>query len=319
MSESSFRLQLDRIANGGYALGRHDGQVVFVSYAIPGETVEVRLVEQKQNFVRGVPSAVLEASRERVTPLCPHFGPGLCGGCQWQHITYEAQLRYKQAIVIDQFERVGKFSDPPVRPAIGNPAPWGYRSYATFTIAGDGQSGYYTDDNSAIIPVEVCHILHPALVELYGMLDLGDAQIKRIKYQVGSDESDQMIILETEDDLPPEIETDLPVSINLLLSDNEPVNLLGQSHVTYRVRHRRFRVTAGSFFQVSTVMADVLVDQVMQALSLQGGETILDLYSGVGLFTAFIAEQAGLVVSVESYPPAVTDADENLADLENVD
>ncbi|NDJ33440.1 MAG: class I SAM-dependent RNA methyltransferase, partial [Chloroflexi bacterium] len=146
-----------------------------------------------------------------------------------------------------------------------------------------------------------------------------DDTISRLKVQVGSDPADVMLIIETGDDLPPAIEVDLPVSVNFLLSDNEPVNLIGRSHVVYEVFDRRFRVTAGGFFQVNLEVAHILVEEVLHRLDLRGGETILELFSGVGLLTGFIAPHCDLVVSVESYPPAVTDADENLADLDNVD
>jgi 23S rRNA (uracil1939-C5)-methyltransferase len=127
------------------------------------------------------------------------------------------------------------------------------------------------------------------------------------------------VVLSTGDDDPPELEVTMPVSVNFLLSDNEPVNLVGSSHVSYTVRGRTFRVTAGGFFQVNLPQAEALVDLVLDELALSGHETVLDLYAGVGLFTAFLAERASLVTSVESYPPAVTDADANLADLDNVD
>jgi 23S rRNA (uracil1939-C5)-methyltransferase len=128
-----------------------------------------------------------------------------------------------------------------------------------------------------------------------------------------------MVILSSPDDQPPELEVNMPVSINFVLSDNEPVNLIGSSNLTYTVHGRRFRVTAGGFFQVNLPQAEKLVDLVLERLNLQGDETVLDLYAGVGLFTAFVAERASFVTSVESYPPAVTDADENLADLDNID
>src|SRR5262249_44837190 len=99
----------------------------------------------------------------------------------------------------------------------------------------------------------------------------------------------------------------------------EPLNLIGNSDVHYVVKTRTFRVTAGGFFQVNLPLAEVLVDQVLNRLALQGSESVLDLYSGVGLFTAFLAERAALVTSIESYPPAVADADANLADFENVE
>jgi 23S rRNA (uracil1939-C5)-methyltransferase len=128
-----------------------------------------------------------------------------------------------------------------------------------------------------------------------------------------------MIILSTADDAPPEIESDLPASINFLSNDNIPTTLIGSPHVHYTIKEHTFRVTAGGFFQVNLPQTEVLVDLVLERLNLQGNESVLDLYSGVGLFTAFLAERAALVTSVESYPPAVTDADVNLANFENVD
>jgi 23S rRNA (uracil1939-C5)-methyltransferase len=317
--DSPFDLQLKNMAHGGSAMGRHDKRVIFVPYALPGERIRARIVDQKKNFARAEVVEILEPSPHRIEPRCPHFGPGKCGGCHWQHIDYQQQLIYKRDVVIDQLKRLGKFDNPVVQPTIPSPDPWGYRGYVTFTRTRDGQLGFYSDDNRRIIPIETCHIMHPALLELYEQLDLGDAEVGRVKFQVGSDPEDRMLIIQTPDNLAPEIEVDFPISINLLLSDNEPVNLIGSPQVSYQIFNRKFRVTAGGFFQVNRRVAEILVDQVLSRLELQGGETILDLYSGVGLLTAFIAERSELVISVESYPPAVTDADENLADLENVD
>jgi 23S rRNA (uracil1939-C5)-methyltransferase len=261
----------------------------------------------------------LSASPHRVEPPCPHFGPGFCGGCHWQHIDYEAQLEYKQTVVRDQLERIGKFDSPQVLPTLPSPSPWGYRAYMTFTVDEAGRLGLWSDDNSRIVPIEECHILHPALLDAFQQLDLDPEGIERVRFQVGSEPDDRMLILSTTDDLAPEIEVDFPVSVNLLLSDNEPVNLIGSPQVTYQVFDRTFQVTAGGFFQSNPSVAEMLVEQVLTRLGLAGDETVLDLYSGVGLFSAFIAPRAGLVVNVESYPPAVTDADANLADLDNVD
>lgn len=315
----TFEMTLTGIAHGGAALGRHEGRVIFVPYAIPGERARVRVVEDKGKFARAALVEVLKPSPHRVKPPCPHFGPGLCGGCHWQHIAYEHQLALKREIVRDQLARLGKLTGIDVHPTIPAPEPWGYRTHSTFTMLPGGRPGFYSDDNSRIVPIETCYILDPALLALFEQLDLDAPEIERIKFQVGSEADDRMLIIQTAGDAVPEIEVDFPVSINLLLQDNEPANLIGSAHVTYAVRGRNFRVTAGGFFQTNLPQAGVLVDLVLKHLDLRGGETVLDLYSGVGLFTAFIAERAGLVVSVESYPPAVTDADVNLADLDNVD
>lgn len=318
MSEP-FELELTGMAHGGAALGRHKKQVIFVPYSIPGERIRARIVEARQSYAYGELIEIIQPSPVRVEPPCPHFGPGRCGGCQFQHIAYERQLELKQQVVRDQLERIGKLKAPVVHPTIPSPSPWHYRSHATFTLTDDGHLGFYSDDNRRIVPIEVCHILHPALLDLLEQLDLEAEGIERARLQVGSEPTDQMTVLQTADDLAPAIEVDLPVSINLLLSDNEPVNLVGSPHVTYRVFERSFRVTAGGFFQVNLPVAGILVEQVLERLNLRGEEAVLDLYSGVGLFTAFIAERAGLVLSVESYPPAVSDAEANLADLVNVE
>lgn len=318
MSET-FELDLTAMAHGGASLGRHDGRVVFVPYTLPGERVRARLTEDKERYARAEPVEVLDPSPDRVEPPCPHFGPGKCGGCQWQHIAYDRQLALKENVVRDQLQRIGKLADPLVHPTIPSPSPWQYRAYATFTPAPDGQLGFISDDNSRVVPIDVCYIIHESLLDLYEQLDLDTEGLTRVRFQVGSDPDDRMLILQTEDDLAPSIEVDLPVSVNLLLSDNEPVNLIGRPQVLYRVFDRTFRVTAGGFFQANPPVAERLVEEALARLDLRGDETVLDLYSGVGLFTAFIAERAALVVSVESYPPAVTDAEYNLDDLDNVD
>ena len=319
MTDDTFELTLDEMVHGGQTLGRHAGRAIFVPYAIPGERILARLTDDRGRYAFAAGATLLEPSPHRVEPRCPHFGPGGCGGCHFQHIDYAAQPGYKRDVVIDQLTRIGGFSDPVVHPTLPSPDAWAYRHHATFHVDAEGSLCFVGTDNQTLIPIEECHIIRPELLDLFYELNLdGIPELDRVRLQSGSD-GDLMAILSTRDDEAPELEVTLPVSINFLLSDNEPVNLIGASHVTYAVRGRRFRVTAGGFFQVNLPQAAALVDLVLARLDLRGGESVLDLYAGVGLFTAFIAERASLVTSIESYPPAVTDADENLADLDNID
>jgi len=308
------------MAHGGSAVGRYEGRAVFVPYVLPGERVRARITQEKERFAHAEAVELITRSPARVDPPCPYFGPGRCGGCHWQHIAYEQQLEYKRAIVVDQLERIGKLRAPTVRPTIPSPSPWGYRAHMTFTVTPEGALGFYSDDNSHLVPVDECHILNPALRELIARLNLEGSAVSRVRLQAGSDPADRMIILEIEGEDAPEVLINLPgVSVNLLTGDNEPINLIGSPYAFYTVAGRSFRVTAGGFFQVNPPVAEVLVEEVLRRLDLQGGESVLDLYSGVGLFTAFIAGRAAFVTSVESYPPAVGDADANLAEFENVD
>jgi 23S rRNA (uracil1939-C5)-methyltransferase len=315
VTDDIFELQLDAMAHGGSALGRHDRRTVFVPYTIPGERIQARITQDKGRvaFAEGV--TLLEASADRVFPRCPHFGPGRCGRCHWQHIAYMAQLLLKQDVLADQLARIGGFDDADVRPVIASSLEWGYNYHMTLLAGEDDKLGF-PGANGGVFLISECHILHPDLLALYQSLDLNFPGLRSLKLQMGTDGA-QMLILTMAEDTAPELETDLPASVNMLLGDNEPVNLIGESHSRYEVAGRVFRVTAGSTFRANVALLETLVSLVLEALG--EAETVLDLYAGVGLFTAFIAGRAQQVTLVESYPPAATDAESNLDDLDNVD
>lgn len=310
------------MAHGGSALAFDKGQTVFVPYTIPGEGVRVNIVREKGRVAFGEGVTLLDSSTDRVLPECPHFGPGRCWGCHWQHINYQAQVLLKQDVLADQLDRLGGFDDATVeralRPAIGAPDQWGYQYQATLERTSDGKWGFPRADNRGIEPIADCPLLHPDLQALYESLDFDFAGVKRMKLQLGTDGSPMLILMMKDEDAP-ELAADFPASVNIMLPDNEPVNLIGASHSIYHVGGRDFRVTAGSYFRSNVAMLEALVLEVLNLLDLSGDESVLDLYAGVGLFSAFIAPRAGLVTLVESYPPAATDADVNLADSENVD
>jgi len=331
----TFELTLIGMAHGGSALGRHGKQTIFVPYTIPGERIRARITQDKGRiaFAEGV--TLLDASADRVFPRCPHFGPGKCGRCHWQHIDYTAQLLLKQDVLADQLERIGGFVNADVRPVIASPQEWSYNHHMTLLGDGEGKLGFLPSDptpharqagsppriqgGGVIFPITECHILHTDLLALYQSLELdGITGIEKLKLQIGTDGA-PMLILTMADDTPPELLADLPASVNMLVGDTEPVNLIGDLYTWYAVSGRQFRVTAGSYFRPNVSQLDNLIALVLDALNLSGGESVLDLYAGVGLFSAFIAPRAGLATLIDSYPPALNDTDENLSDLDNVD
>jgi 23S rRNA (uracil1939-C5)-methyltransferase len=328
-------LHLTSIAHGGAALGRHEGRVVFVPYALPGETVRAEIVEDKGRHAFARLIKVLEPSPERVTPPCPYFGPTGCGGCQWQHAAYPAQLRFKAVIVADQLARIGSIADPPVRPTLPDPSGWAYRNHAQFHPAPGGGLGFQAAASNETRPerrpefiegrsrrtvaIDECLILHPLLADLYAALDLDFAGLLRLSLHAATATGERMLVFEMEDDLPPALEIDLPVSCVLLLSDGQPVNLIGGNHISETVAGHTYRVSAPSFFQANTPQAAELVRLALEYLDLRGSESVLDAYSGVGFFTVPLAERAGLVTAVEASPSAVTDLLENTACFDNVD
>lgn len=320
--EAPFELRLKDMAHGGRALGSYQGRMVFVPYTIPGELVRVRVTQERGRTAFAEGLTLLEASADRVYPRCEHFGPGRCWGCQWQHISYRAQLALKHDVLADQLARVGGFPDAVIdkamRPTLPAPAQWGYNHHMTLERSPDGALGLRRIDGRSIEPVQQCHILHPELLELYSTLELDYSSLVSLGLQVGSD-GGLMLVLGLAAEEAPALEADLALSVNVLLPDNEPVNLIGQTYTLYRVAEHDFRVTAGAFFRANVPQVAALAQQALAMLELKGDEELLDLYGGVGVFSAFMAARAAGVTLVESYPPAATDAEANLADHENVD
>lgn len=313
--EKRFKLHLTDMAHGGDALGRYEGKVIFVPYAIPGEEALVEIVEDKGSYARAQLIEILSPSPHRVAPPCPHFGPGKCGGCQWQHIAYQAQLEFKAAVVRDQLARIGHLPDVSVKWTIPSASPWHYRNHVQFAVSDDGQLGFVATNGRRVETIEVCYLLHPFLEELFAALDLELPGLVRLSLRAGVNTGDQIMIFETHDDEPPVLESDLPVSCVLLLSDGTPVNLIGNNYITEVVAGRRFRISATSFFQVNTAAAEELVRVVSEYLAPTGDETLLDAYCGVGTFALSLADKVGYVIGIEEDAGAVAHARLNAAEL----
>jgi 23S rRNA (uracil1939-C5)-methyltransferase len=312
-------LELTAMAHGGAALGRHDKRVIFVPYALPGETVRAEIIEDKGSHAFARLVEILAPSTERVAPPCPYFGPSKCGGCQWQFASYQEQLRIKANIVRDQLARIGGLADPPVQPTIPDGSGWAFRNHAQFHPAPTGGLGFRTAASHDVIAIDECLVLHPVLSELYNLLDIDLEGLTRLSLRAGTATGDRMLVFETVDDMPPALEIDLPVSCVLLLSDGIPANLIGKNSITEVVLDQAYRISAPSFFQVNTLMAAELVRLTLEYLDLKGVETVLDAYCGVGLFTVPLAKRAGLVLGIEQAPTAVDDLLENTSELDNVE
>jgi 23S rRNA (uracil1939-C5)-methyltransferase len=316
---TTFELELTTITHGGAALGRHEGRAIFVPYVLPGETARIEITEDKGHYAFARAIEVLTPSPDRLEPPCPYFGIDGCGGCQWQHADYQAQLCFKAEIVADQLARIGKIAEPTVHPTIPDPEGWAYRNHAQFHPASGGGLGFQAAASNRTIAIDACLVLHPLLSDLYANLDLELEGLKRLSLRAGTQTGDRMLVFEMNDDMPPSLESDLPVSCVLLLSDGVHANLIGSNHITEIVAGHSYRISAPSFFQVNTPQAGQLVRMVTEYLDLQGNETVLDAYCGVGLFTAHLAQHAGLVVGIESSPTTVDDLLENTAEFDNVD
>lgn len=314
-------LDISDMAQGGRGLGWHESRPVFVPYTLPGETITAEITGQRKKalFARGL--RLIAASADRVPPACPHFGPGGCWGCQWQHINYPAQLLLKRDVLADQLSRLGKLPDALIDAALKDLIPaeqmWAYNASISLLRAEKGAWGLRRE-GGGIEAIGACPVTQPEILDTLAELDLDFPQARRLTLRRGSDER-MMLILDLEAELAPDLQTDLPISVNLILPDREPVNLIGDAQSLYQIAGRRFRVTAGAYMRANIGGLAPLVSEVMRMLDPKAGMRALDLYAGAGLFSAFMAEAAGLVSLVESYPPAANDADANLDDFDNVD
>ncbi len=308
-------LELSTMAHGGEALGHWQGKVVFVPGAIPGEVVRARIVEDRKRWARADLLRVLTASPHRVEPPCPHFA--VCGGCQWQHIAYEAQLCYKRQVVIEQLQHLGHIPDPPVRSPIGMREPWSYRNHAQFAAMGSGQLGFQAARSHNIVPVDRCLVLHPLLSELRRVLEVDWPELVRLALRAGIYTGDKMCIFEAESDEPPALEVDVEVSCVFRLSDGRDIALIGSDSYHELLRHRRFRISASSFFQVNTEQAETILDIARSYLDPQPDDTLLDVFCGVGAIGLSLADQVGSVIGIEEHPAAIADARANACDAAN--
>lgn len=315
-------VELTGSAYGGESLGRlDDGRMVFVPFAMPGEKVRIRLVEEKRGYARAQLVEVLQAAPERISPRCVHFG--FCGGCHYQHLPYAAQLATKTAVLRDQLQRIGGLKDPLVHQMVPAPEPFNYRNHIQFHLTDEGKLGYHIGKSKQVLAIQECHLPEATLNQVWPLLDFeAMPEIERISLRLGMDD-DVQLVLESDDPTPPELNVeDLPVSV-VHLSQGEALVMAGSASVTIQVLGRPFVVSAGSFFQTNTTMAEAMVTHVLQLLkdhhALGPDRTLVDVYCGVGLFSAFLAPQAGRLIGIEASPSAAEDFSVNLDEFDHVE
>ncbi|WP_433336075.1 class I SAM-dependent RNA methyltransferase [Spirillospora sp. CA-294931] len=309
-------LQVGNVANGGFCVARHEGRVVFVRHALPGERVRARVTDRTKNFYRADAVEILEPSGDRVQPPCPFAGPGRCGGCDWQHASLSAQRRLKAQVVEEQLQRLAGIERAVTVEEIpheGMPG-LGWRTRVQFA-AEDGVIGLRRHRSHDIEPVDACMIAHPG-VEVMGIEHKKWPGATSVEGIVSDTTGDRLVVLKGRR------KTRVPrldVPVRLLRGRSEPGSTI--PYVREEVSGRLFQVSGSGFWQVHPGAAQLLSDAVVEALDPKPGEIAVDLYSGVGLFTAALATKVGpdgLVVGVESDAQAVRDAKFNTRDLPQV-
>jgi len=279
------------IAHGGFVVARHEGRVLFVRHAIPGERVRARVTEggPGDRFLRADAVEVVDASPERVAPPCPYAGPGLCGGCDFQHVALPEQRRLKAAVVEEQLRRLAHVErEVVVEPVPGDTEGLRWRTRTEFAVDGAGRAGMRRHRSHDVLPVDDCLIAGERVVGT-GVLHGNWAGEKVV------------------DVVAP---TDGPAVVVRVPSDEADAPVVTET-VAAQALSRDFDVSARGFWQVHPGAAATFVDAVVEGLRPREGERCLDLYAGVGVFASALAEAVGptgQVVAVESDATAVAQA-----------
>lgn len=290
----TIEVEIERVAHGGHCVARHDGRVVFVRHAIPGERVLAEVTEDRGgSFCRADAIEILEESAERITAPCRYAGPGGCGGCDWQHVDPSAARRLKEDVVSEQLERLaGIRLDVVVQDVPPSPLRW--RTRMQYAVAGD-VVGLHPHRSDRVIEIDTCLIAAPgADVHLARTRARPDTRTVEVETSEGSRSA-----------------------VTLIDARRRRRTVAGGAQ-HHQVGDRHYEVRPGGFWQVHQGAAGTLTEAVLQYADPQPGEVVLDLFCGVGLFTAPLAEHVGATGRVHGFEgasSAVRDGQRNVADL----
>ena len=283
---------MEKLVYGGEGLARLDGRVVFTPFVLPGERIRAQARQEKPGLVRAQAVEVLAPSPERVAAPCEYFAR--CGGCHYQHAPYDFQMQAKRAILVEELRRLGKI-EPPGEIGIVQGEPWGYRNRAQLHVE-NGRLGFREARSHRLCSIDHCPISSPgvndAIRTLVSMQRDGRWPRFVRSLEVFTDERQvQLNVLDTE----------RPVARRFFDWAAELIPGMVTGALDYE---GRFRVSSNSFFQVNRFLHDRLAEAALEGLE---GETALDLYAGVGLFSMPLARQFRKVMAIESGGGAVRD------------
>lgn len=319
------RAKIEKLIYGGDGLAHQGGETVFVPFVLPGEEVELDAAERKKKFARANVTQVWIPSPDRTAPQCPHFG--ICGGCNYQHISYDAQLRYKEQILRETLRRLGRIDwQGPV--SVHRSPAWQYRNRAQWKIRPVAHNaspgiGYFRAGSSELCPVKFCPILSPKLFATFNAFRdaLREGKLPETLREVEAfaDAEDREVLLNlTCTSLPrataatAEFLSERIADVaSILVQDvrGERMSLHGPGFLLYKIAQNSFLVGHLSFFQVNRF----LVEELARVITAEAGsgDLAFDLYAGVGLFAMSLAGNFSRVEAVEANPASARDLETN--------
>ena len=291
--------RIDGFTHGGEGVARVDGKAVFVPGTLPGEDVELEVVEDHARWARGRLVSVERAAAGRVTPPCPHAE--VCGGCDLQHVDPDVQRQLKTRVVREQLTRLGRLTDPLVADCVAVGPDLGYRTHARLHADAEGRLGYHQAGTHDVVPVAQCPVLTPAAQAVRTRIgDVSGAQEVAVR---GHDATGSAAARLRPGPGPLEV-PEGPFDVVLEQPDGSGLPWRGDGTLSETVAGITFRFDTTSFFQVSPGGAAAIVDRVLAAVGDVTGTLTWDLYAGVGLLSLPLARAGAEVVAVEGHGPA---------------
>lgn len=311
---------------------RGRGKAVFVPFVLGSEKIEASITEQKPGFARAKADSIIEASRHRVQPACPYFDR--CGGCHYQHASYEHQLEIKKEILRENLRRMAKL-DLQAEIKVHPSPPWNYRNRSRLQVQTHPEfaTGYFKLASHELLAVEECPISSPlinrgiAALWQSGRSGKAPGGVREVEFFANADDTQLLVDVSCVGEArraavrlwAEELRAATPEIAGVVAfreahpGDRKPgaqekLVSVGADHLTFHTQPAQYRVSAGSFFQTNRHLTDELVRVVTQG---QSGELALDLYAGVGLFSTVLARDFDHIVSVESSPTSAGDLSYN--------
>lgn len=335
----------------GYGIGKSEGLAVFVQGALPGETIQAKIIAVKKNYAVGKLQEILLSSPLRVAPPCPVFSR--CGGCTLQHLAYAGQLQTKHKRVLDCIHRIAKLQVPVSFP-LPSKQEYHYRNKAAFPLQKEGETlsvGFYAPRSHQVIDIEDCKIQQPLLKIILSQLRVwivkhqvsiyneqtGKGLLRHILIRTNQSGEAMLVLVINGQEIPHRSELVmlfqllLPQVKSILLNINEDqsnvilgkksISLYGRDYLFETINGLEFKMGATSFMQVNTAQAEVLYKNLFKQLQLTKEDVVADLYCGIGTITLSAAMQCKYAYGIEIVEAAIENARFNarLNDLSNAE
>ncbi|MGL4363495.1 MAG: 23S rRNA (uracil(1939)-C(5))-methyltransferase RlmD [Cellulosilyticaceae bacterium] len=343
-----YQLEIIDIGSNGEGIGKIDAFVIFVPDAIIGDIANVKILKVKKNLAYGKVQEIIKASPNRVQPMCDVSKQ--CGGCQLQHMDYQAQLDWKQKKVYNAITRIGGIQNIEVEPTIGMEHPTHYRNKAQYPIRkvdGKVQIGFYAMRSHRVIDWDTCEIQDKRceaiikktreFLEDYNISIYDEEKhtglVRHLMIKTGYYTKEIMVCLVINGDKLPqsdkfiesmnEIEGMTSIVLNHntaktnVILGNKITVLDGKNYIIDTIGELKFKISPLAFYQVNPIQTKVLYDQVLKFADLDKDKVVWDAYCGIGTISLFLAQKAKHVYGVEIIEPAIENANEN-AEINNI-